>query len=241
MRTPLNPVLLEASEAAADPRLPAEVREIFESIARNVQLEARLIDDLLDLTRITRGKVSFEMTDVDVHTVLRDSLRTVRGLAEEKRIVVETDFAAGVAKVRGDATRLQQVFWNLLSNALKFTADGGHVSIATAADAERITITIVDSGIGLSRQELLRIFRPFEQGEHAGGAGGHRFGGLGLGLAITRLLVEKHGGSVSAASPGRGKGATFRVNLPLIGALDADVDVGSSRSGTGEQPEVSPQ
>lgn len=223
LRTPLNPVLLVASEAAQNPDLPKPVREDFDLIAKNVALEARLIDDLLDLTRIVRGKLSLDLRPRDLHAILRDAIATVWSELEAKRIRLRLDLAAERAVIWGDAVRLQQVFWNVLKNAVKFTPEGGEVRVETRmlADAERVQVRISDTGIGLTEAELGRIFEAFSQGEHADGTKSHRFGGLGLGLAISRMLVELHVGTIRATSAGRDQGATFVIELPL--ALDQEV------------------
>jgi PAS domain S-box-containing protein len=217
LRTPLNPVLLIASAAAGNTELPAAVREDFAIIAKNALLEARLIDDLLDITRITRGKLTLELKRGDVHAVLEDALTTMRAEIEEKNIVltVERGLVNHFALI--DPVRLQQVFWNVLKNAVKFTPQGGFIRVETRAltDTGEMTISITDSGIGMTPEELSRAFHPFAQGDHAsGGRGGHRFGGLGLGLAISQLLMQLHSGSVQAFSPGRNRGCTVMIQLP---------------------------
>jgi signal transduction histidine kinase len=227
LRTPLNPVLLLASDAAADPALTEEVRGRFASIRTSIELEARLIDDLLDLTRITRGILRLEMQPVDAHAVLSAAVAIVRPEAEAKNVGLTVDLAAGERQLHGDGIRLQQVFWNLLKNAVKFTPAGGKIALATSASADRAewALTISDTGIGLTPDERTRIFEAFVQGEHSRGADGHRFGGLGLGLAISRTLVEMHAGRIEAASGGRGLGSVFTVTLPLRrakGAGDGD-------------------
>jgi len=218
LRTPLNPVLLVASEAANNLQLPPEIRDDFEMIRRNVELEARLIDDLLDLTRITRGKLQLENSLLDVHAVLREAIAIVRAETEAKQIKLMMDLGAAQSMIWGDAVRLQQIFWNILKNAVKFTPAGGQVNVETGAAAEgsRIIIKISDTGIGLTPAEIGRIFSAFSQGDHADSGGSHRFGGLGLGLAISRSLVELHSGLVQAHSAGRNQGATFSIELPLM-------------------------
>jgi PAS domain S-box-containing protein len=218
LRTPLNPALLLASDGAQNPAFPAEARADFDIIRKNVDLEARLIDDLLDLTRITRGKLTLERRPVDVHPILRDALAIVRTDLDRKRIRLVSDFAASAHLVAGDPVRLQQIFWNVLKNAVKFTPSGGTITIRTGAGADGgIAIHIADTGIGLSPGELASLFQAFQQGEHANGGVSRRFGGLGLGLAISRRLVELHAGRIRAASPGRGQGAAFTIELPLHG------------------------
>jgi PAS domain S-box-containing protein len=218
LRTPLTPVLLLASEEAANRTLPESVRSDFEMIAKNVALEARLIDDLLDLTRITRGKLVLERKAVDAHQILHDALGTVRSDYLEKRIDLKLNLAASRHVVMGDPVRLQQVFWNVLKNAVKFTSQGGRVAVETDVVAGRLVIRVTDTGIGLTTAELERLFEAFTQGEHGNS---HKFGGLGLGLAISRRLVELQSGTIVASSAGRGRGATFEISFPLV-------DVGAS-------------
>lgn len=217
LRTPLNPVLLMSSDAANNPELPAEVRADFEMIAKNVELEARLIDDLLDLTRITRGKLSFEMRPVDVHTLLHEAMAMVRADLVEKKLALTLKLEAARPTVQGDDVRLKQIFWNVFKNAVKFTAPGGAITVETGNVPENghIAIRVVDTGIGMTPVELGRVFEAFSQGDHAA-QGSHQFGGLGLGLAISRVLVERHAGTIKATSEGRNRGTTFLIELPLL-------------------------
>lgn len=216
LRTPLNPVLLIASAAAGNPDLTAEVREDFACIAKNALLEARLIDDLLDLTRITRGKLALELKWLDVHAVLDDALTTVRADLQEKQLALVVERGAAQHMAMLDSARLQQVFWNVLKNAVKFTPTHGQIRVETRllSGTNEMTVTVTDTGIGMTEEELIRAFHPFVQGDHAEG-GSHRFGGLGLGLAISQVLMQLHGGSVRAFSPGRDRGATVVIQLPL--------------------------
>lgn len=217
LRTPLNPVLLLASDGAQNPDLTEEVRIDFATIRKNAELEARLIDDLLDLTRITRGKLALELRPVDLPTIVRDAIAIVQAEVQQKRIALTLDFQADGRLVSGDAVRLQQVFWNVLKNAVKFTPELGKIAVAARVDepAGRIALTVSDTGIGLAPDELERIFQAFSQGNHADGGGSHRFGGLGLGLAISRMLIELHAGTIRASSGGPGTGAAFVIELPL--------------------------
>jgi signal transduction histidine kinase/CheY-like chemotaxis protein len=243
LRTPLNPVLLVASDAADDPTLPDHIRADFEAIRKNVSLEARLIDDLLDLTRISRGKLLLDLEAHDVHAILRDALGTIETDAAEKAVALTLELQADSSAVRGDAVRLQQVFWNVLKNAVKFTPEYGRVAVVTRTDEarERIEISVTDTGIGLRPEELTRIFDAFAQGDHATSGEVHRFGGLGLGLAISRMVVAMHDGTIRALSEGPGRGATFIIELPL--AVDAphgfQADAGSGAAAApaaGERP-----
>ena len=217
LRTPLNPVLLLASAAAINPDLPPAIREDFDLIRKNVDLEARLIDDLLDLTRITRGKLQLDQGRCDIHSILKDALTTVHAELLEKRLVLASDFGARESVVWGDSVRLQQILWNILKNAVKFTPEGGNIQIETSSSAQKLTIKISDTGIGMIPEELTRAFQAFSQGEHAvTGSQLHRFGGLGLGLAISKMLVELHAGQIRASSAGRNQGSTFVIELPVF-------------------------
>lgn len=209
LRTPLSPALLLASEAAANPDLPPQVRADFEAIRKCVELEARLIDDMLDITRISYGKLKLQLQPAGVHAILRDAISTVRAEIERKKIALTLKWKAKKEIVLGDAARLQQVFWNVLKNAVKFTPENGIISIDTETVRSQLVIKITDTGIGMSAEEIGRIFESFSQGAHTG------FGGLGLGLTISRKLVELHNGSIRASSDGQGHGATFIVELPL--------------------------
>jgi PAS domain S-box-containing protein len=213
LRTPLNPVLLIASDAAENHDLPPGVRTDFETIRKNIELEARLIDDLLDLTRITCGKLSLDFRILDAHAVLRDAIAAVQSQINAKRLKLILNLNATAHMIRADAVRLQQVFWNVLKNAVKFTPANGKISIETVADDDKWSLKIIDTGIGMTREELERAFSAFSQGGES-----HRFGGLGLGLAISRKLVEFHSGQIRALSEGRDRGAIFLIELPLAKA-----------------------
>ncbi len=210
LRTPLTPVLMTAAALASDPSLPPELRDQLAMMRRNIELEARLIDDLLDLTRISRGKLAIAPVLTDLHQLLHHTGEIVRSdfFGREVRVIFQLEAARHHALV--DGARLQQVFWNLLRNALKFTPDGGTVTIRSHNAGDMIVVTFVDTGIGISAENLPRLFKAFEQGD---AAGQHRYGGLGLGLAISRAIAEMHGSTLSAASPGRGLGATFTLSL----------------------------
>ncbi len=218
LRTPLNPVLLLASDAANNPDLPPSVRADFEMIAANVTLEARLIDDLLDLTRIARGKMVLETRPSDVHAAVRGAAQMIQADATQKQLEIELQLDAQPSLILGDDVRLKQVFWNLLQNAVKFTPAGGRIRVESTAEPEAamLCIRIQDTGIGMTPAELERVFRPFEQGDHAAQWSSQRFGGLGLGLAIARMLVELHSGEIRAASDGPDTGTAFTIRLPLL-------------------------
>ncbi|HYC69623.1 MAG TPA: PAS domain S-box protein [Opitutaceae bacterium] len=224
LRTPLSPVLLVASDSAADAALPREIRENFEMIRANISLEARLIDDLLDLTRVSRGMLLLERQPLELHRVLGDALANLRGDFEAKRLQLVVDLAAGRTRIAGDPVRLQQVFWNILRNAVKFTDGDGRVHVSSRNDGDRVQVRVADTGIGMSAGELARAFDAFVQGDHA--AGKSAYGGLGLGLAISRRLVELHGGRITAESAGRGSGAAFTIDLPLAETVARNAEAG---------------
>ena len=232
LRTPLNPVLLLASENAQDPAMPAEARTAFEMIRKNVELEARLIDDLLDLTTIVRGKLTVKKAARDAHAILKDAVAAVRPDFTAKNITFEQSLGAGPTPIFADEVRIAQVFINLLKNAAKFTPEGGRVTLTTASDEPGfVTLRLKDSGLGMTPAELDRVFDAFEQGDHASQPGMHRFGGLGLGLAISQRLVELHQGSIEAVSEGRDQGATFVVKLPLQAGLAVSAQPPTRESG----------
>ena len=216
LRTPLNPVLLLASDAVSNPELPPAVRADFEMIAENVMLEARLIDDLLDLTAITRGKVTLKMRPVQIHAVINEAIATMRQEFTQKNLELEVRLNAARHAVTGDDVRLKQIFWNVLKNAVKFTPAGGKIVVATSTQVKtnRLVVTISDTGIGMTAEEISRIFAAFQQGDHAAQGSG-KFGGLGLGLVIAQTLVQLHSGVIAATSPGRDHGAVFSIELPL--------------------------
>lgn len=210
LRNPLNPVLMLSTAMELDPSLPEDAREQIGIIRRNAELEARLIDDLLDVTRITHGKLKLVQVSVDLHLLLRETEEIVRSDGHGKRVPVHFEKNAADYFIHADAARIQQVFWNLVKNAIKFTPAGGEVRVITSNDApDSITVRVIDTGHGIDAEVLPSIFAPFEQG----GISTQQFGGLGLGLAITRGLVEMHGGSIRAESAGRGRGATFTVQF----------------------------
>jgi PAS domain S-box-containing protein len=210
LRTPLNPVLLTASEAARNPDLPPRVRADFDAIRKNIELEARLIEDLLDITRVSRGKLLLNLEPVNVHAVLRDAIAKVQEEIDRKRIALIPRLSAEKTTVSGDAVRLQQVFWNVLKNAVKFTPGEGTIFVETENVDSTLAVKISDTGIGMTREDLSRIFEAFSQ--RAPGS----FGGLGLGLAISQKLVELHHGVITADSDGKDRGAAFVIELPLL-------------------------
>ena len=215
LRNPLNPALLVASAEAENPDLPQPVRSSFSMILNNIEMESRLIDDLLDLTRISTGKLSLRRQLVDVHKVFMDALASVHSDQLGKKITLTVEWIAQENQVNGDPLRLRQIFWNILKNAVKFTPPDGMVCVRACNADSHVVIKVTDTGIGIKPEELSHIFNPFAQGEHAGKTGSHVYGGLGLGLAIAKNLTDMHAGEIHAESEGTNKGATFTVALPL--------------------------
>jgi PAS domain S-box-containing protein len=224
LRTPLTPALALLGELEREGRLSEQGLEDVRTVRRNVELEARLIDDLLDLTRVARGKVHLEMAVADVHAAARQVMEMQGGEAREKGVALSAELSARQHFVKADVARLRQILWNLMRNAVKFTPSGGRV-VVRSWNVERegramLVVEVEDTGIGIAPEKLERIFEAFEQ---AGAEITQRFGGLGLGLAITRTLVELHGGQVRAESAGEGQGARFSVALPVVEETEAAV------------------
>jgi two-component system CheB/CheR fusion protein len=215
LRTPLSPVLAGVSLLQADSTLSQRTRGFVDVIRRNVELEARLIDDLLDLTRVARGKIQVDRQPVDLSTVIAGAVEVCRPDIDARRLHFGVDLGpqARGYLVEGDPARLQQVVWNLLKNSIKFTPKGGCVGVSCREEHGQVVVDVNDSGIGIEPEMLPRVFDAFAQAE---GSVGRQFGGLGLGLAISKALVELHGGTIEAHSAGREKGATIRFRLPLL-------------------------
>jgi signal transduction histidine kinase/CheY-like chemotaxis protein len=227
LRTPLNPVLMTVTALQHDPTLPPSLREDLDVIRRNVELESNLIDDLLDLTRITRGKLELHHEAVDLHAVLAHAVKTCTGEdTARKRLTIRLEPSAEKHYVWGDTARLSQIFWNLIKNAIKFTPAGGAITVRTenepagtritddgSAASPMVRVEVVDTGIGIEPDAAARIFDAFEQ-ENRGIT--RRFGGLGLGLAICKALVQMHHGSIAVRSQGKGAGSTFTVRLSTV-------------------------
>jgi CheY-like chemotaxis protein len=208
-------VLMTVTAMQQDADLPERYREDVDLVKRNVELESKLIDDLLDLTRISRGKLELHNEAVDVHVLLDHALKTCcESDVRRKRLRISMELHAKSRFVWGDSARLSQVFWNLIKNAVKFTPESGSIVIRSENGGdESLVITVTDSGIGIEPAAARRIFDAFEQ-ESRGIT--RRYGGLGLGLAICKALVELHGGSISVDSGGRDQGSTFIVRLATV-------------------------
>jgi signal transduction histidine kinase/ActR/RegA family two-component response regulator len=233
LRTPLTPALAATAALEGDETIPAQARKDLSVIRRNIEVEARLIDDLLDITRIVRGKLELRRQVVDVRSLLEHAMQNYcLDAAAKKQIRVSTKITADRPYVSVDNSRMTQVFWNLLQNACKFTPKGGSINVRVYNEYRQrrlpdnpgndefcdLLVDVSDNGMGISPTTLPKIFNAFEQGERTAGQG---LGGLGLGLAISRAIIELHGGLISAASEGKNKGATFTVRLPCATPVPA--------------------
>jgi len=231
LRTPLTPVLASAIELENEPDVRQDVRESLQMIRRNVELEARLIDDLLDLVRIDRGKVQLNFEIVDADTLLQTALEICRPEIDRKHLRLSLNLSAKKVHMRADPARLQQIFWNLINNAVKFTPPNGRITITTTNDsAEKLRVEIADTGMGIEPEALPKIFDAFEQG------GRTQLGGLGLGLAISKTLVEAHKGTITAHSEGRNRGSKFALVFPTCEKVEAQVAPALSPTFAERQP-----
>src|SRR5438270_13612979 len=235
LRTPLTPALAAATYLQDNAeKLPPEFTEDIEIIKRNVQLQARLIDDLLDLTRIARGKLHLEFEDCDAHKIIKNALEMAESAIAAKQLNISTALEAKQCHILADCIRLQQVFWNLINNAVKFTAQGGQITLRTFNDKDgRFHFEIEDTGIGIEPQRLASLFQPFEQADPSVS---RQFGGLGLGLAISKRLVDLHHGRIEADSAGRSFGATFKVTLDTLPQGAAAVGLNHRLGGKTSKP-----
>ncbi len=214
LRTPLTPVLMTIASLRHEPDLSEQLYRDLEMLQRNIELEALLIDDLLDLTRIAHGKLELHNKAVDLHALIDHALKITAGDSEGRQLEVVRRFEARHHHAWGDSARLQQVFWNLIKNAFKFTPPGGRVEVVTRnPDPARVEIIVADNGVGIAPDLLPRIFEAFEQG---GREITNRFGGLGLGLAICKRVLDLHHGTITAESAGVGRGARFTISLGAI-------------------------
>ncbi len=212
LRTPLMPITMALHTLARRKDLPEPVQKAHEMIRRNVDLEAHFIGEMLDMTRIARGKMEIDRQDMDLHEAARRAVEVSSPDLEAKGQVLTVSLEATEHSIHGDFARLQQAMWNLLKNAAKFTPEKGRISLHTRNEPGRVMVEVTDTGIGMEAEALARIFRPFEQ---ADASITRMFGGLGLGLAIAKGTAEAHGGELRASSPGPGQGATFTLSLPL--------------------------
>ena len=235
LRTPLTPALAAATYLQDNAeKLPAEFVEDIEIIKRNVQLQARLIDDLLDLTRIARGKLHLELQSCDAHTIIKDALEMAHSAIAAKQLNISSELEAKEHHILADCIRLQQVFWNLINNAVKFTPQCGQITIRTFNDrAGQFHFEITDTGIGIEPQRLASLFQPFEQADPSVS---RQFGGLGLGLAISKRLIDLHHGRIEGESRGRSFGATFKVVLDALPKESAGNGLNNRVGGKASKP-----
>ncbi|WP_257572434.1 PAS domain-containing sensor histidine kinase [Janthinobacterium sp. UMAB-56] len=212
LRTPLSAILGWAQVLRSGTRDQADLHRGLQSIERNARAQAQLIEDLLDMSRITSDKVLLDLQTIVPASIIASAIETLRPAADAKHIAIHTSIASDAGRITGDPSRIQQMIWNLLSNALKFTPQGGRVDIGVRREATRLLITVSDNGVGIKKDFLPHVFDRFRQ---ADASTTRRHGGLGLGLAIVKHLVEQHGGTVTASSAGDMQGASFTVRLPL--------------------------
>ena len=213
LRTPLNPLMMIIHAWKTENILPPALLPDLEILQRCVEIETKLIDDLLDITAITRGKINLELRHQDVNELLQYTIEVVQPQIDERKIRVMMSLDAKNTIVRTDFTRLAQVLWNITGNAVKFTPAGGTITIATANEGSKIRVGIGDTGIGIPREAIGVVFDAFEQGTHGEPVGA---GGLGLGLTIAKRLIELLGGSISVQSEGVGKGTRFTIMLETV-------------------------
>ena len=231
LRGPLSAISYCVADRLKDTTVPEDVRNDLALIERNAQMQSRLIGDLLDLTRITRGKLEIELRPLDLHLLLAEAVRTSANDGQQLGPIPALHLRAHETRVQGDRDRLLQVFWNILRNAEKFTPLDGHIDVETYDAAPgRIGVRIRDTGVGLTPEALERIFHPFEQ---AGRETNRKHGGLGLGLAIAQGIVELHDGTLRGESAGPGAGTTFVIDLPVI---SRDAPLVSSRRSSVDRP-----
>jgi signal transduction histidine kinase len=216
LRSPLAAIRMWAAALRGGRLTPEEIQRATRAIETNTATQARLVGDLLDVSCIVSGKLRLDEQPTDVADAARAALDAVRAAAAQKQIRLEASFTA--APVRGDPGRLQQIVWNLVGNAVKFTPEGGHVEVRLEREGESARLTVRDDGAGIAADVLPHVFERFRQG----GDDVRRQGGLGLGLAIVRYLAEAHGGRVEVSSAGPGCGASFVVTLPLRAAEEVD-------------------
>jgi signal transduction histidine kinase/ActR/RegA family two-component response regulator len=211
LRTPLTPVISALESLETEPAQTEDSKAALAMVRRNIELETQLIDDLLDFTRITRDKLQLRFVPVDAHLAISNVVEICRAEADSRRLRVHLNLRALTYHVAADAAKFQQIVWNLLKNAIKFTPENGEITISSSNPSpEILTINVRDTGIGMEPEVMQRIFDPFEQGNRSFE---RRFGGLGLGLAISKSLAQAHGGTLTAQSGGRDRGSTFLLSM----------------------------
>jgi signal transduction histidine kinase len=230
LRTPMNAMLgwLAIVQEGAD--VPDEIRKPLDVIERNARAQAKLIDDLLDMNRLMTGNVQLELDVVDLAQLAESTVQTLRPTADAKTVRLAVEATATASLVNGDGRRLQQVLWNLVHNAVKFTPAGGHVTVGVRTSDDAVRLVITDSGCGISSEFLPHVFERFRQEDPSSTRQAH---GLGLGLSISRHLAELHGGTIRATSAGAGHGSTFVLELPRAAAASLAAVPLASTDGAG--------
>jgi signal transduction histidine kinase len=218
LRTPLTPILGGVYMMRSEPDDRTVFLRALDIIERNAKTQVKIVDDLLEVSRAVSGKLRLNMESVDLRHVLQAALDTVRPASDAKGIEIELRMEPGSGVVSGDADRLQQVFWNLLANAVKFTPNSGRIVVELAESEGHVEVRVIDTGIGIHPEFLPHVFDKFRQADTSRT---RLYGGLGLGLAIVRHLVESHGGTVQALSSGDDAGSTFTVRLPVRPSAEA--------------------
>jgi len=214
LRTPLTPVISALDSLETEPTQTEDAKASLAMIRRNIELETQLIDDLLDFTRIARDKMQLRFASIDAHQAVSNVVEICRAEARSKRLQVHVNLRANQHHVTADSAKFQQIIWNLLKNAIKFTPEGGDITISSDNPSESVfTVSVHDTGIGLEPEVMQRIFDPFEQGNRSFE---HRVGGLGLGLAISKSLAQAHGGTLTAQSDGSNRGSTFTLSMQAL-------------------------
>src|SRR5207249_8048762 len=219
LRTPLTPVISTLESLETQRAQTEDTKSALAMIRRNIELETQLIDDLLDVTRIARDKMQLRFVPVDAHLAISNVVEICRAEVQSKRLHVHLNLRANTHHVTADAAKFQQIIWNLLKNAIKFTPENGEIVVSSSNPSpEVLTISVRDTGIGMEPEVMQRIFDPFEQGNRLFE---RRFGGLGLGLAISKSLAQAHGGTLTVQSEGRDRGSTFNLSMQTLRPTEA--------------------
>jgi len=219
LRTPLTPVISALESLEIEPEQTEDARSALAMIRRNIELETQLIDDLLDFTRIARDKMQLRFAPVDAHLAISNVVEICRAEVQSKKLRAHLNLRANAHLVAADTAKFQQIIWNLLKNAVKFTPEDGEITISSSnPSSEGLMISVRDTGIGMDAEIMRRIFDPFEQGNRSFE---RRFGGLGLGLAISKSLAQAHGGTLTAQSGGCDRGSTFILSMPTLSPAEA--------------------
>ncbi len=232
LRNPLNAIMGWAHMMRLGKLTPANVERAVETIYRNAKSQSQLVADLLDVSRIISGKLRLDVRTVDLLYIVNAAIDSIRPAAEAKSIRLQTILDPSAGPISGDADRLQQIVWNLLTNAVKFTPKGGRIQVRVQRVESHVDVVVSDSGIGISKDFLPHVFDRFRQ---ADASTTRIHGGLGLGLSIVHQLVDLHGGSVSVQSDGEGKGATFTISLPFVGVISNQQETESGQAVQGEE------